>query len=333
MLVKFALEPDAIDNSTTQACNNRLIQAWERFGVLVYPNPRDSFIKAIIANLRQGPQRRWQRTWAQVLRHPRRFRYSSEFDADDFAFSDIEGPRDLAQRHEFEVAVLEETRALELDILDGDGKFFGNVEGVKLCDVDQSQKFQLSYQLSQEIIRINKPVDDLWQERFQRFAEYSQNIVIFDRFAVRDDANQNISGLFRLIDLLDRDARGCNITIYSSPDPNINQQAAVESIRNNLQSKSGGLNGSGIRSVEVRLFLDRIFRVPGHDRHIRFDDNIFSIGIGVELFRYGNVRQAMYCTQTVLDINRPEYRERRLDRDRNAHIATFIISVGASNST
>ena len=332
MLLKFALEPDAIDNSTTQACNNRLIQAWERFGVLVYPNPRDASIAAIIANLHQAPQRRWQRTWAQVLRHPGRYRYSPMSGGSEFDFSNMQEPSDLAQVNEFEFAVLEETRALELDIPEGEGKLFGDVEGVRLCDIDQSQKFQDSLQRSQELVRIDKSIEDLWQERFQRFAEYSQNVVIFDRFAVRDDTSQNISGLFRLIDFLDRDARGCNITIYSSPDPNINQQAAVESIENSLQSKFCGLNGNGIRSVEVRLFLDRTFRVPGHDRHIRFDDNIFSVGIGVELFRYRNIRQAMHCTQTVLDLNKPEYRERRLDSDRSAHIVTFTVPVGAPNS-
>lgn len=223
--------------------------------------------------------------------------------------------------------MLEETRALELDIPEGEGKLFGDIEGIRLCDVDQSQKFQHALQRSQEIVRIDKSVEDLWQERFQRFAEYSRNVVIFDRFAVREDANQNVSGMFRLIDFLDRDASGCNITIYSSPDPYINQQAAVDSVRNNLQSKFAGLNGNGIRSVEVRLFLDRIFRLPGHDRHIRFDDNIFSIGIGVELFRYDSIRQAMLCTQTVLDSDKPEYRERKLDGDKNAHIDTFTVPI------
>ena len=327
MLIKFAIETDAIDDSTTQACANRLMTIWESFGILVYPD--SEAISNQIKQLPPGRSRRlWEVAWRRVSRNRRHYRHSYEAD-DDFAFSSINEPHLLAQRGEFELAVLEETRASVLGISEEEsGKFFGDVEGVKLCEVDQSQKFQHSLQRSQEIVRIDKSVEDLWQERFQRFAEYSQNIVIFDRFAVRDDANQNISGLFRLIDLLDRDASGCNITIYSSPDPNINQHAAIESVRNNLQSKFGGLNGNGIGSVEARLFLDRKFRLPGHDRHIRFDDNIFSIGIGVELFRFGNVRQAMHCAQTVLELDKPEYRERRLDRDRSAHVATFTIPIG-----
>lgn len=326
MLVKFAIEPEAIDDSTTQACANRLMTIWEHFGILTYPD--FNIISSQIKRLPPGSSRRlWEVVWRRVSRNRHHYRRSYAID-DEFTFSGINEPYQLTQISEFEVAVLEETRAAVLDIPEGEGKFYGDVEGIRLCEVDQSQKFQRSYQLSQDIVRINKSVDDLWKERFQRFAEYSQNVVIFDRFAVRDDANRNVSGLFKLIDFLDRDASGCRITIYSSPDPNINEQAAVDSARNNLQLKFGELNGDGIRSVEVRLFLDRIFRVPGHDRHIRFDDNIFSIGIGVELFRYRNVKQAMYCTQTVLDLDKPEYRERRLDRDRNAHIITFTIPVG-----
>ncbi len=331
MLVKFALEPDAIDNSTTQACNNRLIQGWERFGVLVYPNPRDASIRTKIARLGQGAQRRWQRTWAQVLRYPRRYRYCPLPDDSDFAFSDIQEPGDLAQQDElFEVAVLEETRALELDIPEGEGKLFGEVEGVRLCEIDQAQKFQRSSQLSQEIVRINKSVEILWQERFQRFAEYSQNVVIFDRYAVRDDNNQNIQGLFKLLDFLDRDANGCNIVIYSSPDPDKVESTEVDSIKAKLESKIDGLNSNGIKSVEARLFRDYRFRLPGHDRHIRFNDNIFSIGIGVELFRHPSVEQAMDCNQTVLESNKPEYRTRQLDNGRDGKITNFTIPVGTS---
>ena len=328
MLLKFALEPDAIDNSTTQACNNRLIEFWERFGVLVYPNPRDASIGARITNLQQGPQSRWQRTWTQVLRHSHRYRYSPMSSGGEFTFSGIQELNDLARVDEFEVAVLEETRALELDILEGEGKLFGDVEGVRLCDIDQSQKFQHSRRRSEEIVRIGKSVEDLWQERFQRFAQYSRNVVIFDRYAVRDDDNKNIQGLFRLLDFLDRDANGCEITIYSSPEPAKNVDAEVISIRNLLGDKINGINGGGIKCVAVNLFRDDRFRRPGHDRHVRFDDNIFSIGIGVELFRYSNVRQAMDCTQTVLDLNKLEYRERSLDNDADAKIATFTVPIG-----
>ena len=326
MLVKFAIEPESVDNFTTQACANRLMTVWERFGILVYPDLNT--ISNQIKQLPPGMSRRlWEVAWRRVMRNRHHYRHFYAIE-DEFTFSSINEPHQLGRHREFELAVLEETRALELDIPEGEGRLFDGVEGIRLCEIDQSEKFQHSLQRSQELVRINKSVEDLWQERFQRFAEYSQNIVIFDRFAVRDDANQNISGLFRLIDLLDRDAGGCNITIYSSPDPNINERAAIESARNNLQSKFSGLNDNGITSVEVRLFLDRVFRLPGHDRHIRFDDNIFSIGIGVELFRYGNVRQAMHCAQTVLDLDKPEYRERRLDRDKNAHITTFTIPIG-----
>ena len=328
MLLKFALEPDAIDDSTTQACNNRLIQVWERFGVLVYPNPRDASIRDIIASLCQSPQRRWQRTWTQVLRHPHRYRYSPMSGGDEFTFSDIQEPSNLAQIDGFEVTVLEETRALELDIPDGEGKLFGDVEGVRLCEIDQSQKFAHSNQRSQELVRTNKSTEVLWQERFQRFAAYSDNIVIFDRYAVRDDNNQNIVGLFRLLDFIDRDSYGCNVTIYSSPDPGRNANEEVLSIRNKLEDKGEELRANGITSLEVRLFRDDRFRRPGHDRHIRFDDNVFSIGIGTEMFRHQTVEQDTDCIQTVLGIGRREDRTRRLDNDRDAKIADFTIPIG-----
>ena len=325
MLVKFALESDAIDNSTTQACNNRLVEVWERFGILVFSNPQA--IPNRIRALAPEPQGRWQRTWARVLRYPHRFRRSISLD-ENFTFSDISEPDQLAQHHEFEVAVLEETRAFELDIPEGEGRFFGDVEGVRLCEIDQSQIFRRSNRRNEEIVRIDKSVEALWQERFRQFAEFSDNVVIFDAYAVRDDGNQNIQGLFQLLDFLDRDSEGCSVTIYSSPDPDKNVDAEVVAIRNNLEIRSSGFNGSGIKSIEVRLFRYDRFRRPGHDRHIRFNDNMFNVGIGAELFHYPNVQQAMNCTQTVLEPSKPEYRERRLDNDRSAKIDTFAVPIG-----
>ena len=334
MLLKFALEPDAIDNSTTQACNNRLIKAWERFGVLVYPNPRDASITAIIANLHQASQRRWQRTWAQVLRHPRRYRHSPMSGGGEFTFSDIEEPHDLAQHHEFEVAALETTRAGEgfLEIPEGEGKLFGDVEGVRLCEIDQSQKFEHSNRRSQELVRINKSVDILWQERFQRFAAFSQSVVIFDRYAVRDDDAGNIQGLFRFLDFLDRDSNGCDLTVYSSVASGSSIDTEVPSIKSKFESKVDGFNGRGIKRLEVRLFRDDRFRRPGHDRHIRFDDNVFSIGIGTELFRHQTVQQDTDCILTVLELGRLEERTRRLDNDRDARIAVLHIPISAPHS-
>ena len=326
MLVKFAIEPDAIDNSTTRACNKRLIKAWEKFGVLVYPDFRDTSIMDIINNLDIGPRSRWQRTWEQIVRYRRRYRCSLSLD-DDFTFTNINEPNELAHHSEFEVAVLEETRALELDIPEGESRPFGDVEGIRLCEIDQSDRFQRSEHLNDDIVRMNKSVEVLWQERFQRFAEFSDNIVIFDAYAVRDDNNNNISGLLRLLDFLERDSKGCKILIYSSPDPN-NVNAEVASVRNQLEVKASGLNSGRIKSIEVRLFHFDRFRRPGHDRHIRFNDNIFSIGIGTELFHYPNVQQAMLCTQTVLEPGKPEYRERQLDNDRRAKIDAFPIPIG-----
>ena len=82
--------------------------------------------------------------------------------------------------------------------------------------------------------------------------------------------------------------------------------------------------------MEVRLFRFDKFRIPGHDRYIRFNDNIFNVGIGTELFHFSCVKQAMHCTQTVLESRKPEYREHRLDADRDAKIADFTIPIGIS---
>ena len=305
---------------------------WERFGILVYPDL--NVVSNQIKRLPPGGARRlWEVAWRRVRNNRYHYRHSYAVE-DEFTFSSINEPHQLAQRHEFEVAALEETRAGDgfLEIPEGEGKLFGDVEGVRLCEIDQSQKFGHSHRRSQELVRTNKSVEILWQERFQRFAAFSQSVVIFDRYAVRDDDAGNIQGLFRFLDFLDRDSNGCDLTVYSSVASGSSIDTEVPSIKSKFESKVDGFNGRGIKRLEVRLFRDDRFRRPGHDRHIRFDDNVFSIGIGTELFRHQTVQQDTDCILTVLELGRLEERTRRLDNDRDARIAVLHIPISAPHS-
>ena len=223
----------------------------------------------------------------------------------------------------FEVAILEEVRAAELDIPEGESKYCHDVEVVRLPDLDMSVEFERSESRGRDRIRINKPVENLWRERFQRLAEHSHEIVIVDSYALRDN---DIPGTARLLGLLDRDSRGCEVTLYASPRTELPED--TESIRRKLLCTARQFNEGGIRNLAVRLHPEDDFRLYAHDRHIRFDRNVLQIGRGVRVFRHESVREATDLVHIVLKQGSVEGKEN--DLDKKAHsIATFNIPVGS----
>ena len=325
MLVKFAIEADAIDNSASAPAHvKRLLKQWAYCGVLVYPPVRDVSIQRRLDELDQQPRKVWSEAWRKILKSKRNMYRSYPMDEGNFTWDDIMKCEDLAGYDEmFEVAILEDVRATVLNIPEGEAKYCHNVEVLRLPDLDMSIEFERSESRSMDRIRINKPVEDLWRERFQRLAEHSHEIAIVDSYALRDNA---IQGTAKLLALLDRDSRGCDVTLYASPPTELTEDA--ESIRRKLLYTVRQLNEGGIRSLVVRLHPEDDFRIYAHDRHVRFDRNVLQIGRGIRVFRYETVREATDLGYIVLKEGSVEGKENDLDKKAYC-IATFSIPVGS----
>ena len=282
----FAIETEAINNSATPAHIKRLLDRWERFGILVYPRRGDTSIAKTIAKLAPAPRKHWQSTWAKVMKNNgRAFRYVST-DGVVFDWERIDTPNALAaSSNEFEVAVLEETRASVLEIPDGESRCYGQVEGIRLWDIDSSEKFSRSETLSNAPIAIGESIKDIWLQRFRRLAAYSREIVVVDQYAARYN---NIYGVLQLLRFLDRDSKGCRVTVYSSPDQ---YGGRLQFIEAQIRGEIAKCSGNGIGSVSVHLFGESDFKMYAHDRHIRFDNSVVRIGRGLRIFEYPTVQE------------------------------------------
>lgn len=73
MLVKFVIEPEAIDNSTTPAHIRRLLGSWERFGVLVYPARGDEVIRDMLRRLNPAARKHWMVALGKVAKSHRNY--------------------------------------------------------------------------------------------------------------------------------------------------------------------------------------------------------------------------------------------------------------------
>ena len=320
MLVKFVIDPEAIDDTTNQAHTRRLLKVWEHCGLLVYPT-RAEITKKCNELKKQTARKLWDMTFAYVRRHPLSYRWlpsRGDFDIDwDNAGSDCTSVSDavLAVHHNnFKVALVGGYYAELLDIPEGGIKDFvcrckNKVEGVRLSDADQSKIFEhagrrLSY------FRENKPVMGLWQEWFQSFAECSKDVVIVDQYTVGND----IEGLFRFLRLLGQSAKKCDVTIYSALPGERKREEEIQSIEKKLTCEADQLKGQGIKNIRVFLFSAHRFSKYAHDRHIRFDNNVFHIGRGMRVFKFDEVKELTVSVQIPLEPGEPEEKEDYLDK-------------------
>ena len=309
MLVQFAIETEAIDNSATPAHIMRLLDQWERFGILAYPRRGDASLGNTISGLAPTARKRWKTAWAKVLKNNGNAYRWVRRAGPAFEWNTLDAREALASvHHEFEVAVLEESRAAALEVPDGESRHCGKVEGIRLRDVDVSEEFSKAKTLGSASIDRGDSIRDIWSGRFRRFAAHSRQVVVVDPYAVR---NNNLDGILRLLRLLDGDARRCRVTIYSCLGGNGGGAGRVE---RSIKAEAAGLSGRGVASVDVRLFRVKDFTRYAHDRHLRFDNGVFRIGRGMRIFQHPETNEATDIAFVVLKPGTRERKEMNLER-------------------
>lgn len=307
LLVQFAIETKAIDNSATPAHIARLLDRWGRFGILVYPRRGDPALTDRISKLPQTARKHWKTAWAKIAKNNgNAYRWVSTGGC-VIEWNKVFTPESLASfDDEFEVAVLDESRAAALEVPDGEGRRCGKVEAIRLRDVDVSEEFSLSETLGSAPIDIGESTEDIWSRRFQRFAAHSRHVVVVDRYAVR-----NLDGILRLLRWLNRDARRCRVTVYSCLDARVGGARLIEG---RVKAEVAPFSGRGLGSVGVRLFRDKDFRRYADDRHLRFDNSVFRIGRGMTIFERDLTRDATDVHFVVLPSGTRDKKETDLEQ-------------------
>ena len=309
LLVRFAIETNAINDSAKPAHVRRLLERWERFGILVYPKRGDHALRNRISGLAPTARKLWKTAWTKVVKNNGNAYRWVHWDGSEFDWGKVNAPQALASSgHEFELAVLEDLRAADLGVPHGESRRCGRVEGIRLRDVDVSDEFSKARTLGDKAIDRGESIRDIWSCRFRRFAAYSRQVVIVDQYAVQ---NNNVEGILRLLRLLDADAKGCRVTVYSCLGSSGTQAARVEG---RIRAEAAGLGGRGVVSVGVRLFRRKDFQRYAHDRHLRFDSSVFSIGRGMKMFEKSNTKEATNVHYFVLQPGMREQKELNLER-------------------
>lgn len=286
MFVKFAIEPEALDDADDASFERVKRNCWLPNGILVdsgslvnssNPDYR-SEIETAIKNFHSSGS-------------PLFVRIDDPIDWQSTqACSDLERYQDI-----FALALIEEARALEFGVPESDGeysKICGGIEAIRFSHADLAIRLENAKDLSQRMIRKGMSVEDLWQERFRLLAMYSKRtmdrvpqVTIVDRYAVPNIINASRNdGLFNLLRFVHAEPPGCMVTIFSGYT-NTEQYKFNAYRRLDEEIANLGLSkAKGIRQIQVFLCPSRLFGNESHDRHIRFNEFTCEIGTGVEVF-------------------------------------------------
>lgn len=282
MLVKFAIDPDALGCAESDAFYRFYRNWWTAYGVLADPQGSGSALA--------------YRKYRDELQNA----YKS-FDSNGWPlfcetrpidWQSMQSPSDLTKySDEFSLALLEDTRALVFGVPDGNGGKFskncGGVEAARFQHADLSTNFESATLLSDQAIHKGQNTADLWRERFQNLVRCSnskrlQQITIVDRY-IASNILDGKTELFRLLEHISADSPGCGVTIFSSDSRVSNLDYVKERIDSNLERI--GLRKDGINRLTMFICYDDVFGGSAHGRYVRFDGITYTIDIGIEIFR------------------------------------------------
>lgn len=165
---------------------------------------------------------------------------------------------------------------------------------IRVCRIilaDESNAFQSAMRLARGHIERGDTFLNTWETRFSALAEARiKNITIVDRYALShfvSSSQDRPSGLKRFLKLLNDHASGPRyVTLYSAmlgKKTDLTYWSADE-IEYEFREVIGHFTNNKIRRVKLLTSPDQVFKNDGHDRFIRFQDYVWDIGVGLEVF-------------------------------------------------
>jgi hypothetical protein len=306
MLVHFVVDTEAIAEAENlklheaKAVFLRLLQYWMRFGVLLHEGETFSdsrFCKSlnrlpesIADRVKQGIKSKRLRICSAP---PNWSGPATVEDAD--TLTALRGHAELVTLSEISAELLGISAEEISEML-----FNESLEIVRLAQIDQAQRFRKADELSRTQIAIGRQVLDAWNERFAALTRHSRQIIIVDRYA-GDSHLKGFNGLSRCLAEIDRCGVKATVSVYTG-DADQQPPARTNILESMTRLAESRKTRGGIRTVKLFVAPDRLFKggngsvfpEGAHDRYIRFDNSVVSLGQGVSVFSGGTVEK--HCT-------------------------------------
>lgn len=290
MLVPFVIDTESLkadpsDSATQQrAYYNQVLDVWKDIGLLVHDG--ESFEKSMLYQATQGLPEKFKVQWMHLLRSrhipllsaPKWDGKVTNANLDAFsAISQLAFVEDLLAETEFNInddcdESTVQTQSNEVYIC-------------RIFAANQARLFKKAKDLAQDRIYGKNISKDVWNSRFSILAKAPIKIIsIVDRYALQNHMNapQHIlSGLEQFLRLLDDEATGDRyLTVYSA----MPEKITLDDIETAMRTICMRLKKKNIKELKVHLPKGADFPKKGHDRFIRFENYVWEIGLGLEVF-------------------------------------------------
>lgn len=291
MLVPFVIDADSLAPDPAwlpahvRTCHEGLIDTWQRIGLLEYDSHdfETSRLKSAIDKLPQKIRPLWMEMVERLPLRACRKGWNGSVIASSVG----------ALSNHASVALVDDARAeVEFGMSEYDLTIrAANAPDVEVCrlqSASQAASFKKAIAKSGAYIEVGDKFSDIWALRFQLLAGIPiKRVSIVDRYAMSRHVTcpqTQLSGLERFLRLLDADACGPrHVTLYSGWTEELKGRLLPD-VEEEIRQLLGKLPRKKVGRIKVVMLPNSTFSGVSHDRFVRFENHVWEIGIGLQVF-------------------------------------------------
>jgi hypothetical protein len=199
-----------------------------------------------------------------------------------------------------------------------------SIETIRFDCVSLSNVLRASYNLAHTPVNRGEDRDDVWRKRFHILAHTAKSVVVNDSWCVKrllEEASRirnkykqceferlmiSNNGLCFMLNMMARRLNKTSITIYSAFDDYGDASAAANLLSKFVPNQTGRTSLFEIRTCSRSIY-------PDHDRFIKFNESILSLGSGLEIF---DAKTTYKTHQFDFTVNNSTFRENETELSR-----------------
>jgi len=286
MLNEFHFDHDFLENERLvdiEVMNEILLKKWLNFGCLFFPYSRiQDYINALELHDAQIIQD-WKTAFSSFTHCDVPTSYKK--------ISDHHNLNEICastQNYGVNTTIVNKDDAIRFGVPNTAYQNGGINEIVCNESINNSYFFNESERYSLQDIPSGTDISEVWDTRFLNIAKHTSLITIIDRYLftnLEEDMHNKQTSIKKFADLLRPLNKKFSLNIYSVGDKkHSSRHLCIERYLRDNKTEGDRL-GDVFSYVELSSCTDEKFRDESHDRFVRFDNFVLSLGLGFGIFR------------------------------------------------
>ena len=301
MRIPFSIEPLCLKNKDYGKNDHRMVlKRWRNNGFLVLTSEehKKAFLQAVNSLPNNQIGKEWKEMVTQLCRNKMPLLNLGVSLGDQIS--------DVQIKHlmkELDIVAVEPCSAV---FQDRDQLGIGLEENFEVAlydDFDQCKVFRKLDKLLRDLINKGETFDKVWKERFESLSRFAKTIVFVDRYLCpwnNKTRRYEDRGFQKVVSRLSRDAHPSSLTIicgdFGTPEYVSNRISHIRTVIKDLVLENNCRGNIIVLSDAKKSRSNDDFKKVFHDRYIRFDDDVVTLGKGLNIFNYSSVPISSDCS-------------------------------------